>query len=258
MKKFTILLIVLFTALVFTNAATYTIKKDGGIQNPNGRIQRRVNTNTINQYPKTTGNNYNSGNKDDEVMYTKAQESETPKTETRHKIINRNTTSPNVDKEKALNEKYLQMRDPDINILNIVSKYSRDPNAASNRQAILNNKKTANGCYITTFSDKSVYSISCDSTYAYYYESINNPILTAFDYTKSINTDTYTSYKYTKDKNHRWEVTARLIGYNSIPPKQFAYEKVNNGYVLNSYYIGNRNYSPEGKLNHTRYTYLQE
>ena len=102
MKKFTVLLIILFLASLNVNAATYTIKKDGNIQNPNGRIQRKINTNTSNQYSQTVRNNYNSADKDDDVIYTKAQEPEiTQPAETKHKIINRNSVSPNVDKEKS-------------------------------------------------------------------------------------------------------------------------------------------------------------
>lgn len=275
MKKFAILLIILFTVLLNINAATYTIKNDGGIRNPNGRIQRQTNVNPTNRYPaaqySTNKNTVNNNSVDsDDIIYTKAQDAENEQTVTnqtemtQNEVVTQNTASPNVEREKIQNEKYLLMSVPEIDIESIVKNHYKDYDAAINKQAALNNELTAKGCRITIFSGIPIYSVSrCtnDENHGYFYASFDNPVLIGINNVVDINSNIYIMYKYGKSKyGNNWNIVDTTISYNypGEALKQFMYKNNNGKYVLKGYYVGDNHYSPDGKYQHTRASWWTE
>ena len=256
--------------------ATYTIK-GGNVINPNGTVQRtapvsrtvntrqnsNVNTRTVTPpvSQNTNINPVNSSTDDDDIIFTQAQTKDNqakPNSTPIQTVAQKVTPTPSdkkIEAQKSKNEEYLKQPEPNINMAEILQKYSKDPDAAAHKIAIQNNQRTSKGCIITTYSNSSMYTIWCENnpTYSYYYYSVDNPILIKLDYNKVVNPTVRLKYAYLKDNMlspvSTWTMSIVVVQYTN---SDFLYDKKGSEYVLRGYYVGDKYYTADGKYKLTR------
>lgn len=244
----------MFLFIPVSHSATYKIR-NGNVVNPNGRV--KTNTSVSTQITEQKSNTYY--NNDDDVKFTKTNDynQQTETDSSVQKTVNNVTTdSPKqrVEIFKKENETYLKEPPQKVNYDEIMAKYSRDPYANEHKTAIENNKNTHKDCEITTWSGYNEYGIWCKSNpnYGYYYESINNPILTRFERIKEINSSKEIYYTYVKESEKWYFKGVAITIKENKHDYQFIYVKNFSGYKLKGYYIDDILYDANGKYEHTR------